>query len=190
VIKAGPVPRCSTASVGAPRLPRIAKTPQSYSRHLLQLQSSHIHQCYKPRYTWAGKLCDRIMRATLRRSCDACAKAKLSCDLRTPQCSRCIKRKSTCAYANEPLTNFPNAYASYSANSGNSTPAVEGTSLITRNGRVTPTFEEGPAGLLNPAIGSLDPFDSYPPARLPRVTIQHLIHHCNSSSLKNLSLNM
>lgn len=122
------------------------------------------------------------MRATLRRACDACAKAKLSCDLRTPQCSRCVKRKSTCAYANEPLTTSPNAYTSYSASSGSSTPAVEESSVIARNGRITPTFEERPAGLLNLAIGSFDPFDSYPPARLPRVLIQHLIHHCKPSA--------
>jgi hypothetical protein len=45
------------------------------------------------------------MRKTLRRSCDACAKSKLSCDLRTPRCSRCIKRNAdTCSYANEPLS--------------------------------------------------------------------------------------
>ncbi|KFY31944.1 hypothetical protein V493_00657 [Pseudogymnoascus sp. VKM F-4281 (FW-2241)] len=117
------------------------------------------------------------MRTTLRRSCDACAKAKLSCDLRTPQCSRCIKRKSTCAYANEPLTTSPNAYASYSATSVSSTPAVEESSIIAVNGRITPTFEGGPGGILNPAIASFDPFDSYPPARLPRVLIQRLIHH-------------
>jgi hypothetical protein len=47
------------------------------------------------------------MRKTLRRSCDACAKSKLSCDLRTPQCSRCVKRKSTCVYANQPLSLSP-----------------------------------------------------------------------------------
>lgn len=41
---------------------------------------------------------------TLRRSCDACAKSKLSCDLRTPQCSRCAKKHTTCVYANQPLT--------------------------------------------------------------------------------------
>lgn len=121
------------------------------------------------------------MRATLRRSCDACAKAKLSCDLRTPQCSRCIKRKSTCAYANQPLTTSQNAYASYSTTAGSSTPAVEETSIMARNGSIITTFAEGPAGLLNPAIASFDPFDSYPPARLPRVLIQSLIHHCKPS---------
>ncbi|SPO00304.1 uncharacterized protein DNG_03149 [Cephalotrichum gorgonifer] len=44
------------------------------------------------------------MRQTLRRSCSACARSKHSCDLRTPRCSRCIKRKVECLYANEPLT--------------------------------------------------------------------------------------
>ncbi|EAW12050.1 Zn(II)2Cys6 transcription factor domain-containing protein [Aspergillus clavatus NRRL 1] len=44
------------------------------------------------------------MRQTLRRSCAACAKAKHSCDLRTPRCSRCLKRQVPCLYANEPLT--------------------------------------------------------------------------------------
>ncbi|KAK0668822.1 hypothetical protein QBC41DRAFT_320980 [Cercophora samala] len=44
------------------------------------------------------------MRPTLRRSCSACAKSKHSCDLGTPRCSRCIKRKVQCLYANEPLT--------------------------------------------------------------------------------------
>ncbi|KFX92173.1 hypothetical protein V490_05534 [Pseudogymnoascus sp. VKM F-3557] len=117
------------------------------------------------------------MRATLRRSCDACAKAKLSCDLRTPQCSRCVKKKSTCAYANEPLTTSSNGYASYSSTSGSSTPTVEESSILARNGNIKSTFEEAPTGLLNPAIASFDPFDSYPPARLPRVVVQHLIHH-------------
>ncbi|KAK4679207.1 hypothetical protein QC764_202080 [Podospora pseudoanserina] len=44
------------------------------------------------------------MRHTLRRSCSACAKSKHSCDLGTPRCSRCVKRKVQCLYANEPLT--------------------------------------------------------------------------------------
>lgn len=44
------------------------------------------------------------MRQTLRRSCAACAKSKHSCDLGTPRCSRCIKRRTQCLYANEPLT--------------------------------------------------------------------------------------
>ncbi|PYH48525.1 Zn(II)2Cys6 transcription factor [Aspergillus saccharolyticus JOP 1030-1] len=44
------------------------------------------------------------MSPTLRRSCTACYKYKHSCDLRTPRCSRCIKRKVQCVYANQPLT--------------------------------------------------------------------------------------
>ncbi|KAK4133224.1 hypothetical protein BT67DRAFT_405294 [Trichocladium antarcticum] len=49
------------------------------------------------------------MRQTLRRSCAACAKSKHSCDLGTPRCSRCIKRKAQCLYANQPLTAAPPA---------------------------------------------------------------------------------
>ncbi|KAI6779382.1 uncharacterized protein J7T54_005196 [Emericellopsis cladophorae] len=44
------------------------------------------------------------MRQTLRRSCTACAKYKHSCDLSTPRCSRCIKRRVECHYSNAPLT--------------------------------------------------------------------------------------
>jgi hypothetical protein len=44
------------------------------------------------------------MRRTLRRSCAACARSKHSCDLRTPRCSRCIKRKAQYNYANQPWT--------------------------------------------------------------------------------------
>ncbi|KAK0707318.1 hypothetical protein B0H67DRAFT_602680 [Lasiosphaeris hirsuta] len=51
------------------------------------------------------------MRQTLRRSCAACARAKHSCDLRTPRCSRCIKRRVPCVYANEPLTAVPEIMA-------------------------------------------------------------------------------
>ncbi|KAK9415615.1 putative Zn(2)-C6 fungal-type domain-containing protein [Seiridium unicorne] len=32
-------------------------------------------------------------------------------------------------------------------------------------------------GLWDPANASFDPFDSYPPTRLPRIRVQHLIHH-------------
>jgi hypothetical protein len=41
------------------------------------------------------------MRKTLRRSCDACAKAKHRCDLLIP-CSRCTERQLRCVYANLP----------------------------------------------------------------------------------------
>ncbi|KAJ5677604.1 uncharacterized protein N7477_003237 [Penicillium maclennaniae] len=42
------------------------------------------------------------MRQTLRRSCTACSKSKQSCDLKTPRCARCTRRKTQCFYANEP----------------------------------------------------------------------------------------
>ncbi|KAI4597551.1 hypothetical protein KJ359_004253 [Pestalotiopsis sp. 9143b] len=85
------------------------------------------------------------MRLTLRRSCDACAKAKHSCDLRTPQCSRCAKRKSQCVYANRPLN--------------------------------PPTRDQALMKAPQPERTSFDPFDSYPPTRLPRAHVQRLIHH-------------
>jgi hypothetical protein len=40
---------------------------------------------------------------TLRRSCNACARAKQSCDLLSSGCSRCLKKGKRCMYANEPL---------------------------------------------------------------------------------------
>ncbi|KAF7589268.1 hypothetical protein BBP40_004526 [Aspergillus hancockii] len=96
------------------------------------------------------------MRQTLRRSCAACAKFKHSCDLRTPRCSRCIKRKVECVYANEPLTAPP---AAPGQDDGGSTRALHGVGTLTSY-----------------RIGSLDPFDSYPQTRLPREQVQRLIH--------------
>ena len=40
---------------------------------------------------------------TLRRSCNACARAKTRCDLLSSGCSRCLKKKTRCVYTNEPL---------------------------------------------------------------------------------------
>ncbi|GAB1318349.1 hypothetical protein MFIFM68171_08559 [Madurella fahalii] len=88
------------------------------------------------------------MRHTLRRSCAACARSKHSCDLSTPRCSRCIKRKVQCVYVNEPLT---------------AAPAASGESGIS-----------GP--LVSYRFSSVDPFESYPPTRLPREHVQRLIH--------------
>ncbi|OLN88055.1 hypothetical protein CCHL11_00219 [Colletotrichum chlorophyti] len=94
------------------------------------------------------------MRQTLRRSCAACAKSKHSCDLRTPRCSRCVKRKVLCVYVNQPLTAQPAP-----AGRGDGAPL-------------------GGAGgtLTSYTFGSVDPFDSYPQTRLPRKQVQRLIH--------------
>ncbi|CAG7946256.1 unnamed protein product [Penicillium nalgiovense] len=95
------------------------------------------------------------MRQSLRRSCAACAKSKSSCDLRTPCCSRCIKRQVECAYANEPSTG----------------PATSGW----QNAASTSPLD-GSGTLTNYRFGSLDPFDSYPQTRLPREHVQRLIY--------------
>ncbi|KAJ5217783.1 uncharacterized protein N7469_011408 [Penicillium citrinum] len=95
------------------------------------------------------------MRQTLRRSCAACAKLKHSCDLKLPRCSRCIKRKVLCVYANEPLA-AP-------------VPAESNRTLA-----IGPRMEEGCLSRYN--VGSFDPFDSYPPTRLPREQVQRLIY--------------
>ncbi|KAL5340455.1 hypothetical protein BJX70DRAFT_387276 [Aspergillus crustosus] len=94
------------------------------------------------------------MRPTLRRACAACAKYKHSCDLRTPRCSRCIKRKVQCVYANQPLTAPP---PGPQPGSHGSTPHT-------------------PVTLSSYRFASLDPFESYPPTRLPRDHVQRLIH--------------
>ncbi|THW15180.1 hypothetical protein D6D25_07194 [Aureobasidium pullulans] len=95
------------------------------------------------------------MRQTLRRSCAACAKSKAKCDLGSPQCSRCIKRHIQCAYANEPLT-------------------ATLTSAERKAGQQSRHLQSLNIG----RFGSLDPFDSYPPTRLPREHVQRLIHTC------------
>ncbi|CAI7631522.1 unnamed protein product [Penicillium glandicola] len=95
------------------------------------------------------------MRQSLRRSCAACARSKASCDLRTPRCSRCIKRRVECAYVNEPST-------------GPATPGWQNEAL-----RSPPS---GSSTLTNYRFGSLDPFDSYPQTRLPREHVQRLIY--------------
>ena len=95
------------------------------------------------------------MRQTLRRSCAACAKSKAKCDLGSPQCSRCIKRHIQCAYANEPLT-------------------ATLTSAERKAGQPSTHLQSLSIG----RFGSLDPFDSYPPTRLPREHVQRLIHAC------------
>ncbi|KAJ5102021.1 hypothetical protein NUU61_004243 [Penicillium alfredii] len=95
------------------------------------------------------------MRQTLRRSCAACAKSKASCDLRTPRCSRCVKREAQCVYANEPTPASPETLG-----------REDGGSLTTLDG----------VSLSGYQFGSLDPFDSYPRTRLPREHVQRLIY--------------
>ncbi|KAJ5904366.1 hypothetical protein N7504_006749 [Penicillium tannophilum] len=95
------------------------------------------------------------MRQTLRRSCAACSKSKISCDLRTPRCSRCNKRQIQCVYANEPWA----------------APAAPGReeSALTKPLDVS-------VSLTDCTFGSLDPFDSYPQTRFPREQVQRLIY--------------
>ncbi|KAG9189208.1 hypothetical protein G6011_06076 [Alternaria panax] len=100
------------------------------------------------------------MRRTLRRSCDACARSKLSCDLRTPRCSRCLKRKASCVYANEPLTSSPlETTYSYNAN------------VVQRESPTSPIL------WFDPGTQAFDPFDAHPMTRLPRARVQQLIIH-------------
>lgn len=101
------------------------------------------------------------MRQTLRRSCAACAKSKHSCDLRTPRCSRCVKRQVQCLYANEPL-------------SAPDPPGYHDTGAATPPG--------GCSALTGYRFGALDPFESYPQTRLPREHVQRLIHSCTYTS--------
>jgi hypothetical protein len=101
------------------------------------------------------------MSHTLRRSCAACAKSKLGCDLRLPRCSRCEKRNAVCVYANEPLTGPP---AASKWHHDRTTPSPEGSlSTLTH---------------YRPGTLDMDPFDSYPQTRLPREHVQRLIHGC------------
>lgn len=117
------------------------------------------------------------MRTTLRRSCDACAKAKHSCDLRTPRCTRCVKRAAKCVYANVPLTSSSDTKlsgtgVSFSAKGDKAT--TTNASDVENSSR----FLDSTAKLLSPPDASFDPFDSYPPTRLPREHVQRLIYHC------------
>ncbi|KAK7953442.1 hypothetical protein PG988_014136 [Apiospora saccharicola] len=122
------------------------------------------------------------MRRTLRRSCEACAKSKLSCDLRTPQCSRCLKRKANCSYANEPLSSSPESQSPESLDSpsrGGHDWAVthEVPMLAVRNETPESPISEQLIVSLPTSITSLDPFDSFPRTRLPRQHVQRLIYH-------------
>lgn len=92
------------------------------------------------------------MSRTLRRSCTACYKYKHSCDLRTPRCSRCIKRNVPCVYANQPST----------------APEDSGSTIASNYSNALTSYR----------LPGLDPFDSYPQTRLPRERVQRLIHSC------------
>ncbi|KAJ5628080.1 hypothetical protein N7490_010308 [Penicillium lividum] len=96
------------------------------------------------------------MRQTLRRSCAACSKSKISCDLRTPRCSRCNKRQIQCVYANEP-------WAAPAAGPGRRE------SALTKPMNLSVSLNDC-------TFGSLDPFDSYPQTRFPREQVQRLIY--------------
>lgn len=130
---------------------------------------------------------DWKMRTTLRRSCNACAKAKLGCDLRVPQCSRCVKRKSKCVYANSPLNYSLDTTGPSAETTGHNSLAAknesEALSVVPQERKVVSRPSENPGLLINPATASFDPFDSYPSTRLPRVHVQRLIHRCKSFSL-------
>ncbi|UKZ97060.1 uncharacterized protein TrAFT101_011829 [Trichoderma asperellum] len=125
------------------------------------------------------------MRTTLRRSCNACAKAKLGCDLRVPQCSRCVKRKSKCVYANSPLNSPLDAAVSSTETTGYNSKASknenEALSVVPQEREIISRTSENPGLLINPATASFDPFDSYPSTRLPRLHVQRLIHRFLSS---------
>ncbi|KAH9899010.1 hypothetical protein F4778DRAFT_181660 [Xylariomycetidae sp. FL2044] len=107
------------------------------------------------------------MRPSLRRACAACAKKKHKCDRRTPQCSRCVRRKITCKYTNEPWTT--------SATTPEQTSAISPESAQDEAARCQ-SLQLAAGALTNYRIASVDPFDSYPPTRLPRDQVQRLMH--------------
>lgn len=127
------------------------------------------------------------MRTSLRRSCHACAKAKLRCDLQTPRCSRCARRKASCVYANQPLTSSsgPSVSPNRIEDDDFRTPKAG-----SESGETSPTMTGNSISLVNPATSSFDPFDSYPPTRLSRTHVQRLIHHCMSTDQPRQSMAM
>lgn len=117
------------------------------------------------------------MRLTLRRSCDACVKAKSRCDLQTPTCSRCVKRKVNCVFQNEPLTAHATTPKETFSLTRTSSPATTQRSSLDAETRLV---VGGGTSLFPMSIGAgfPDPFDSYPQTSLPRIRVQGLIHHC------------
>lgn len=125
------------------------------------------------------------MRRTLRRSCAACAKAKHGCDLQTPKCSRCVERKSSCVYANEPLSSI----AGRTPMAGQSSQLATISSRGSKHRAVSTTLSER-ADYLSPSpllmaveTQPIDPFDTYPRINLPRARVQGLIYHCTTPRL-------
>ncbi|KAL2209604.1 hypothetical protein CC79DRAFT_684759 [Sarocladium strictum] len=127
------------------------------------------------------------MRTTLRRSCDACAKAKHGCDLKTPKCSRCLRRNVPCVYANAPAASLapntsPTTHDGSLARIGSRDQWSTPSPVLSASARTTPEVFDQSAGLLIGNVdSSFDPFDSYPATRVPRPQIQRLIHHFLSS---------
>jgi hypothetical protein len=132
------------------------------------------------------------MRTTLRRSCDACAKAKHGCDLKTPKCSRCLRRNVPCVYANAPAASLapntsPTTHDGSLARIGSRDQWSTPSPVLSASARTTPEVFDQSAGLLIGNVdSSFDPFDSYPATRVPRPQIQRLIHHCSFTILLSI----
>ncbi|PMD59819.1 uncharacterized protein K444DRAFT_401091 [Hyaloscypha bicolor E] len=117
------------------------------------------------------------MRKTLRRSCAACAKAKHSCDLRTPKCSRCVKRNCDCVYANEPLTSTRAPIADHGniSHASHASMVRSWPLLLSRSGRSVSSDASDMSMFFEAHI--FDPFGSYPPTNLPHLRVQGLMQH-------------
>ncbi|KAK2595459.1 hypothetical protein QQS21_006799 [Conoideocrella luteorostrata] len=127
------------------------------------------------------------MPTTLRRSCDSCARAKHRCDLQVPRCSRCLRRKVACVYANQPssaLRDFSDITTV--------APYDHGMSDTHTSTTLTATTESAvPIRLFETVDASLDPFDSYPTTKIPRTHVQRLIYHfLNSVAFQYYPLDM
>ncbi|KAI9900982.1 hypothetical protein N3K66_005244 [Trichothecium roseum] len=122
------------------------------------------------------------MHTTLRRSCTACAKSKFGCDLRTPRCSRCVKRKLLCHYANEPLTATTSPVAAAPGmGAGGSEPGTwpagdftDSSNGLSSSSAAASSNSSSPIAYYS--FGSVDPFNSCPPTRLPTAHVQRLVH--------------
>ena len=79
---------------------------------------------------------------TQRRSCTSCVTLKRRCDLKTPQCSRCLSKGSTCTYTNEPF--------------GHRTPSAAAPSALTRSPFAQTSGETGSLSLNDTVIQDMD----------------------------------